>query len=143
MVRLAQIFIAILISCVSLLAQEPTAEGKEITIETYNADSDEGMVFIALYNKEDHFLKKPVFRESTAIANGKSEVVFKNILPGVYAVSVYHDENNNGKLDTNFIGVPKEATGTSNNAPARFGPPKWKDAKFEVKNEAIKLKIKL
>ena len=62
----------------------------------------------------------------------------KHIPDGVYAVSCYHDEDANGELNF-FMGMyPTEDTGTSNNAPARFGPPKWEDAKFEVKNGEMK-----
>jgi len=41
---------------------------------------------------------------------------------GKYAVSVFHDENSNGKLDTNFLGIPREGVGASNNAKGHFGP---------------------
>lgn len=49
---------------------------------------------------------------------------------GEYAIKVFHDENNNGKLDKNFLGIPSEAYGYSNNASGWFGPPSWEDAKF-------------
>jgi uncharacterized protein (DUF2141 family) len=51
---------------------------------------------------------------------------------GTYAIACYHDENNNGKLDTKFMGIPKEGTGASNDARGTMGPPKFKDAKFQL-----------
>jgi uncharacterized protein (DUF2141 family) len=45
-------------------------------------------------------------------------------------VSVFHDENSNGKIDRNFMGIPKEGVGASNDAEGRFGPPKFDDARF-------------
>ena len=51
---------------------------------------------------------------------------------GEYAVAIVHDENGNGRLDTSWLGIPKEGLGTSNNARGRLGPPKYRDAKFSV-----------
>jgi uncharacterized protein (DUF2141 family) len=50
---------------------------------------------------------------------------------GTYAISAFHDENNDKKVNSNFIGIPKEGIGVSNNAKGSFGPPKFDDAKFE------------
>jgi uncharacterized protein (DUF2141 family) len=63
--------------------------------------------------------------------------------PGSYALSVLQDLNGNRKLDTNFIGIPIEPSGSSNNAPARFSAPKFKDALFTVGDTPIELRIKL
>ena len=53
------------------------------------------------------------------------------------------NENGNNKMDSNFLGIPKEDYACSNNAKGFMGPPKWEDAKFEVKNETINQTIKL
>ncbi|MDR1437149.1 MAG: DUF2141 domain-containing protein, partial [Candidatus Symbiothrix sp.] len=52
-----------------------------------------------------------------------------------YAVSIFHDENDNGKLDTGVFGIPKERTGNSNNARGSYGPPKFDDCKFTVSGD--------
>lgn len=57
---------------------------------------------------------------------------FSNVEPGTYAVAVVHDENDNGKLDTNFFGAPTEGYGVSNNHTYAFGAPKWEESKFTV-----------
>ena len=54
---------------------------------------------------------------------------------GSYAISTYHDENDNDKLDKNIVGIPKEAYGFSNDATGFMGPPKWEDAKFDLKED--------
>jgi uncharacterized protein (DUF2141 family) len=78
------------------------------------------------------------------IKNKEAKVSFSDVPDGVYAISVFHDEDNNGKLNMVLGFYPSEATGASNNAPANFGPPKWKNAKFEVKNgQVVKQHIKL
>jgi 4,4'-diapolycopenoate synthase len=52
--------------------------------------------------------------------------------PGNYAVSVYDDLNNNGKLDRNVLGIPREPVGASNNPLPRFGPPRFRDCTFQI-----------
>ena len=56
--------------------------------------------------------------------------------PGTYAARVMHDLNDNGELDANFVGIPNEPWGFSNNAMGSFGPPKWQEAQFELQGEA-------
>jgi uncharacterized protein (DUF2141 family) len=63
-------------------------------------------------------------------ASAKS-ATFEKVADGTYAVSAFHDANGNGKLDTNFIGIPKEAVAMSNN-PRVMGPPRFKPSLFEV-----------
>ncbi len=63
--------------------------------------------------------------------------------PGRYALSVLQDLNGNRTLDTNFIGIPKEPSGSSNDAPARFSAPKFKDALVTVGDAPVELRIRL
>lgn len=115
-----------------------------IEVEIENFSSNKGMALVALYNSEETFLKKELKGEIVPIQNNKVLLTFKDIPDGTYAVSVVHDEDENNELTTNFIGIPKESYGSSNNAPSKFGPPKWKDARFEVKNNStVKQKITL
>ncbi len=111
-------------------------------IEFFDMKSDKGDVYVALYNTEESFLKTPAKSRIVKITNRKAVVIFKNIPQGVYAVSAFHDENENKKMDTKIFGIPKESIGISNNAKGFFGPPKFKDAKFTV-NKDISLKINM
>jgi uncharacterized protein (DUF2141 family) len=63
--------------------------------------------------------------------------------PGRYALSVLQDMNGNRQLDTNFMGIPTEPSGSSNDAPARFSAPKFKDAVFTVGDAPVDLTIRL
>ena len=65
-------------------------------------------------------------------------IVLEEIPEGEYAIAVFHDENTNGKLDTNFLGIPKEQYGFSNHAKGQMKPPKFEDAKFKLTNEQNK-----
>lgn len=115
-----------------------------IEVEVTNFDSNKGEVFIGLYNAEKAFLENEYKGGKVEIKNKKAVFTFKDIPDGTYAVSVFHDEDGNGKLTTNVLGIPKESYGASNNAKGTLGPPKWKNAKFEVRNgELVKQKISL
>lgn len=71
-------------------------------------------------------------RSRIAATGTSTELLIRDIPAGEYAVAVFADMNGNGKLDRNFIGIPGEPTGASRDAQGRFGPPKFKDASFEV-----------
>jgi uncharacterized protein (DUF2141 family) len=60
---------------------------------------------------------------------------------GDYGVAVFHDENSNGKMDKNVLGIPLEPYGFSNNVRITFGPPKWEEAKFTVKGSTAEVSI--
>ncbi len=117
------------------IAQENT---HTITVKISGMESNKGKIYVGLYNNKKSFLKKGFKGDIVKITDKKAIAIFKNIPEGIYAISAYYDKNNNQKLDTNFLGIPKESTGCSNGAVGRFGPPKYKDAKFNLtKNTTI------
>jgi uncharacterized protein (DUF2141 family) len=124
----------------TILAQETT---QEITVDVENIKNDKGMLYIALYDSEANFLENGFKYDKGTIKDGKMTAKFSNVPTGVYAVSLYHDANGNKKLDMNFLGIPKESTACSNNAKGFMGPPKWEDAKFEVKEQPVRITIKM
>ena len=120
-------------------AQEETFQ---ITVFINGLDSNEGQVLIALHNEKAQFLKTAFKNAITKITNKKVMYTFKKIPEGEYAISVFHDKNSNNKMDVNFLGIPKEAYGCSNNAKGFMGPPKYEDAKFQLtKNSTIRIQI--
>jgi uncharacterized protein (DUF2141 family) len=72
-----------------------------------------------------------------------AQVVFADLRAGVYAVSVFHDENMNERLDKNFMGVPKEGYGASNNPKKKMGPPNFNEAKFQLSGTEQSVEMKL
>lgn len=130
---LAKITITFLISFLSF--QTEAQETYTLTVNVVEANHNEGKMFIALYNTETDFLKNNYKGAISPIENKSSKAVFEGVPKGTYAISVFHDENDNGKMDTNFMHIPKEAYGCSNGAKGFMGPPKWKDAKFELKTD--------
>jgi uncharacterized protein (DUF2141 family) len=82
-------------------------------------------------------------KTKSKIENRQAVCVFSGVAPGDYAVSVFHDENANGTLDRNFIGMPKEGVGASNDAAGKLGPPRFEDARFSYKGGQQTLTIHL
>lgn len=113
-----------------------------LTIKVSGLKSNKGKLLVGLYNTKATFLKKQYKGRIVEIKNKKSEIIFKNIPKGEYAVSFIHDVNNNGKMDTNFLKIPKEDYGCSNNARGFMGPPKFNDAKFDfTSNKTITINL--
>ena len=128
---LVRVVIAIIISLVSL--ESEAQENYNIKIVVKDIESNDGKMFFALYSTDITFLDKAFKAVKTEIQNNQCNITFEDIPEGIYAVSIFHDENDNGKLDTNCLGIPMEDYGCSNNANGFMGPPKWGDAKFELK----------
>jgi len=128
-------------------AKVNAAENAMLNIELSGLSQVEGNFYIAVYDNPDDWLG-----ESTADGMAVSivdalvdDLVVANmeLPPGNYAISIYYDVNGNGELDTNFIGIPKEPVALSNNAKAKFGPPKYKDAVFSLTAEGMTQRIEM
>ena len=134
------------IICLSLLTFSIQAQDKpvsDITVVISNFDNNQGKAYVALYNSEGTFLSKGFEATFSKIENNSCEVTFKAVPNGTYAISMFHDENDNNKMETTLFGIPTEDYGCSNNATGFMGPPKWKDAKFQINNESITQHITL
>lgn len=119
----------------SLMSAQSAQNGK-LTVAVSGLKSDTGIVKVGLYNSDGTFLKTTYRNLASEIKNNEVVVTFDNLPAGEYAISTYHDENNNGKLDRNAMGVPSEAYAASNNAKGFMGPPAYKDAKFVVDKDS-------
>jgi uncharacterized protein (DUF2141 family) len=113
-----------------------------IKVTVPNALSDVGTIKFSIYTKDSFLKSEPLQSQSCTIKNGVGSVEFTNIPTGEYAIVCFHDENENGKMDFELNGMPKEHYGTSNNSLNNFGPPQFETSKFEVKNENLDIKIK-
>jgi uncharacterized protein (DUF2141 family) len=106
-------------------AQEPPEN--LIHVEIIGLRNDKGQVRCAIYLSADGFPKKSdkaLAHAISSISDRYAVCEFPGVNAGTYAISVFHDENSNGKLDTNFMGIPREGVGASNNARGHLGPPK-------------------
>ena len=66
------------------------------------------------------------------VSEGRAVLHYPDLPPGTYAITLFHDENDNAALDMNFLGWPKEGVGASRRAHVRLGPPRFEDAVFEL-----------
>jgi len=109
---------------------------QRIEVNITNIQNNEGTIQVGLYKTEKDFLNK-IYKGITIKPKKTGvQIVFEDIEPGIYAISLYHDEDDNKKLNT-FIMIPTEPYGVSNNAKGQFGPPQWEKAKFTVADKNV------
>lgn len=100
-------------------------------------------VRVALYDSPASWLETPAFTMVVPATDTLTVVRFDNLPEGTYGAAIFLDENRNGKLDRNLVGWFKEPFGFSERARARFGPPKWEDARFTVSNTPLHLRARI
>ena len=132
----------IAIIAIALMGFDGLTQGT-LEVEVSNLKSTDGYVYLSIYNEEGQFLKEAFRRTMVETIEGKSVILKLEDLPyGTYSVSVMHDENMNGDLDSGTFGIPKEGYGFSNNARGMFGPPSYEDTQFSFESDT-KMSIKL
>lgn len=105
------------------------APAADLRIEVAGLRNSDGTLYVAVCT-EAEFLEPGCAHTGSAPA-GDSAVVVSDVPPGTYAVQAVHDENNNGTLDRPGF-LPTEGLGFSRDAPMRLGPPRFRDAAFEL-----------
>lgn len=117
----------------------------EILVKIKGIKNYKGYIQVDIYktNKgfptaEEFAFKKLRFK----VQKGENDLKITNLQHGTYAIAIYHDENSNEKLDTNFIGIPKEKTGVSNNPNSR-SIPSFNDARFDFFSSKKVLEINI
>jgi uncharacterized protein (DUF2141 family) len=115
---------------------EPThaEQGFPLTVRVSQLRNARGRVAVALFASPSDFpdQKRALAGQLAKIDKGRAAVTFTGLKPGLYAVAVLHDENDNEKMDFNFLGMPLEGYGFSNDASAPFGPPSFEAAAFKL-----------
>ncbi|MBD9470248.1 DUF2141 domain-containing protein [Pseudoxanthomonas sp. PXM01] len=108
-------------------------QAADLTVTLHDVRAQTGLLKLAVVDSQAAWdgQAKPVQAEGAPPQGNVATFVFKDLAPGAYAVLVTHDENGNGKLDSNMIGMPIEAYGFSNN-PNVMRKPTWDEARFEV-----------
>jgi uncharacterized protein (DUF2141 family) len=119
-----------------------------LTVHVIGARNAKGKLRAALFRGAEGFPNDPSLAVHTQSADidrqtSSAQIVFTDLPAGVYAVSVFHDENMNQKLDKNFMGVPKEGYGASNNPKKKMGPPSFEETKFQLSGSGQSIEIKL
>jgi uncharacterized protein (DUF2141 family) len=119
----------------------------QVQVRVSGFRNERGQVVLALWRSDKGFPGKPPAEAPTRrakIVDGVASVRFDDVAPGPFAVTVFHDEDANDALKTNFIGIPKEGIGFSRDARARIGAPDFEDARLVLAPGAVaQLKISM
>lgn len=135
-----------IVSLTGVPAHAQESHENVIHVDIDGLRSDRGQVLCALFSSPADFPKKAdraLARTKSQISGRHATCEFLGVPSGNYAVSVFHDENSNGRLDTNFLGIPREGVGASNNAKGHLGPPKFSAAAFQHSAGRTDLKISI
>lgn len=110
----------------------------DLSIEIHNVKTSNGTINVAVYDASDGFLKfdKVFVADSVMASKGKTRIKIEGLPDGQYALAIFHDENGNNKLDTNWLGIPKEDIGFSNARMKTFGPPQFEECAFRLKGHS-------
>ncbi len=136
--------LSLIVISLTLFVSIAYAQTGTIYVEISGIKDPKGLMSIGLYSNEKGFPDKGKEYKGTDVkVTGQTAVyTFKDVSFGTYAISIFHDTNSNGKLDKNFLGIPKEGYAFSNNVFGTFGPPDFKDASFEFDgNKTVKIKM--
>jgi uncharacterized protein (DUF2141 family) len=115
----------------------------DVAVTVTGVRNDRGHVRVALCQKASFLQPHCPWQGNAKAVPGETTVVVKDVPPGTYAAQAFHDEDDNGTLDRNFLGLPKEGMGFSNNAPMHFGPPRFGAASFPVAKKGAEIKFAL
>lgn len=123
----------ILIILLVLTSQLGYAQTSPLKITVTNIDHLEGKIYVSLYNSQASFIKKGKEYKTISrdVKEGTEVFTFNDLPKGEYAVALYHDENSDGKCNTNMLGIPKEGYAFSRNFVPKLSAPKFDDAKFK------------
>ena len=129
---------------ISLFTSLFSAEYPELTIKISNIEKIRGEIKIGVFNADKNFLKESgtIKNYSIKVDKNTASITITDLPKGEYAITMYHDENSDNECNRNFMGIPKEAYGFSNNFKPKFGPPKYKDCKFMLSDDKT-LNIKM
>jgi uncharacterized protein (DUF2141 family) len=106
-----------------------------LTVELEQLRNNNGKLLLELNDENEKVIKG--FSEK--ISDNKCIIIINDLNPGKYAFKYFHDENNDEEINTNFMGIPKEGYGFSNNAKGTYGPPSFEKMLFELsKSDTVK-----
>lgn len=138
---------ALLAMLVPLVSLGQTPREVRLTVNVHLTAEARGELAYLIFTSPAGFpgdKDKASYRGFLPIPLHAKEVTFQEDLPpGIYAVAVYEDLNSNRKLDHNIIGIPREPVGASNNPKGRFGPPRFAECAFRLRNSAETIMINL
>lgn len=117
-----------------------------IQLTLQNIEREQGTIRLAVYNNKADFeaQSNEVYGKEISNFSGKEKYTeLPDLAHGQYAIAVYHDLNNNQKLDKNLMGIPTEPYAFSNNPKVKWSPPTFEESKFQLQGKHLKMQIHL
>lgn len=127
----------------STVPRRARAEPGVVEIEVAGVRNGHGHVLAALCDRREFLGKRCRLNGSAEARPGSVLVRITGVPPGTYAVQAWHDENDNGRIDRDMLGIPREGIGFSRDAPIRLGPPSFEDARFDVGDDGGRTALRL
>lgn len=126
------------VSLLAALCATAKVQAADLTVQVNNVRLTQGQVLVALYDGAGSFLKPGAQKHGQmAPAQGtQATLVFRNLAPGRYALTAFHDENGNAKVDMNIFGIPMEPTGFSKDAMGNASAPTFEQAAIDFTDDA-------
>ena len=135
-----------LLTGILVAASAAGANAQHTQITVSGIRSDKGQVIVSLFKDEASYEDEKPFKkipfDKKAIKNGTLVVNYK-LDPGTYGITLLDDENKNGEMEKNVIGIPKEGFGFSNFFMEKKKKPAFSDFKTNIKGEGDKVQIKV
>lgn len=126
-----------------MLMARKAAETVDIRIDITGLRNSKGSILVGIWkDKADFPDQAKAYKKDKASINGnRSNLIFRGIPPGSYAIAVIHDENDNRKQDKSLFGFPEEGFGFSNNPKIKNGPATFEESRFVVASEDMTIPV--
>jgi uncharacterized protein (DUF2141 family) len=138
-----------LFGCEAAAAAQPAqSHNGRLVVQLWDFKNDRGHALLALFRSKQGFpdqVRHAAWSKALPIRNRRVEVTIEPAPAGTIAFAMVHDEDKDFALDTGLFGIPTEGYGASRDAPANFGPPKWKDAAFSLRageRKTIRIRVR-
>ncbi len=128
------------------MSEGAVASTSKIAIEIKGLRNQKGQICLSLFSQPEGFPgngDRAVATQCIQASDIARAITFENLAPGSYAVSLFHDANSDGKLNTGFLGIPKEGFGFSQNPRIGTSAPRFRDAAFLLTNQGTKIQIQM
>ncbi|MEB3831057.1 DUF2141 domain-containing protein [Phormidium sp. CCY1219] len=135
-----------MVASLSLPGGARALDAGQLTVEVDGLTNQQGNICLTVFSRSDGFPKdamKALKASCFPISQTPLTLTLDGLNFGNYAVALFHDENADGELNTNQIGIPQEGFGFSNNPPILTGPPQFRDATFFLAGQNTTIRIDL
>jgi uncharacterized protein (DUF2141 family) len=139
-------FTTIVLALLLIGAAQPSVPPASVTVRVVDTKHTDGSAGVALWTAAEGFpeeIEHAIRTVYVPVVDGDASTVFDELEPGRYAVTVFNDRNGNEEFDKNWVGMPTESWGVSNNARPRLRAPRFDEAVFDIPSGASTIEIEI